>query len=307
MTARSSFALASASNSEVMMRFSTRTALLGAVVLSFSSAFVPSAQAQNGGGWFVPKTQQPAAQAPAQHPAAARRAPAPVQLPAPPADSQEADQAPPVLPLPPNPSAPEVAKEAPPPTTVIGVISVGGVMRQSSAAMQVERTLGGRRDELAQDLQKEQAGWRDEQQKLQAQAKSLTSEQIQTRERSLQARVMKAQRDFRNRNRIIQEAAQVSLGQIERELVQVIQKVAAAHGMNLVLHSEQVALHVDGQDITNEVAVQLNKILPSVFIPEANVDPEELAKSGKMPTTADADQGPRTGPAPVVAPAAGQQ
>jgi hypothetical protein len=76
--------------------------------------------------------------------------------------------------------------------------------------------------------------------------------------------------------------------------------------MNLVLHSEQVALHVDGQDITNEVAVNLNKILPSVFIPAANEDPEQLAKSGKMPTTADATQSVvRTGPAPVVQPTAG--
>ncbi|MFT8467235.1 OmpH family outer membrane protein [Acetobacter syzygii] len=285
-----------------MMRFSSKAALLGAVCLSFSAALIPAAQAEGGNGWFVPKSQ-PAAQAP--HPAARNAAPAPVALPAPAADSQEAaDQAPPVLPLPPIPSAPEIAKEAPPPTTIIGVISVSGVMRQASAAMQVERVLGGRRDALAQDLQREQAGWRDEQQTLQAQAKSLTSDQIQTRERSLQAKVMKAQRDFRNRNRIIQEAAQVSLGQIERELVQVIQKVASAHGMNLVLHSEQVALHVDGQDITNEVAVNLNKVLPSVFIPEANVDPEELAKSGKMPTTAEGDQQvAASGPAPAVTPA----
>ncbi|MCP1231242.1 OmpH family outer membrane protein [Acetobacter indonesiensis] len=290
-----------------MMPNFRRTAAFGAAILSFSVALAPLAMAQNagGGGWFVPKTtQQPTAPS-APHAAAHRAAPAPVQLPAPPSDSGEADQAPPVLPLPPIPSAPDLPKGVAPPPTVIGVISVSGVMHQSSAAMQVERILGGRRDALAQDLQKEQAGWRDEQQKLQAQAKTMTSDQIQSRERSLQARVMKAQRDFRNRNRIIQEAAQVSLGQIERELVQVIQKVAAAHGMNLVLHNEQVALHVDGQDITNEVAKQLNTILPAVFIPEANVDPEELAKSGKMPTTADADQqGPATGPAPVAGPAA---
>lgn len=284
-----------------------RTAALSAALLSVSVALAPSAMAQNagqsGGGWFVPKAaQQPAP--PAAH--TQRRAPSPVPLPAPPADSSEADQqTPPVLPLPPIPAMPDLPKGVAPPVTVIGVISVSGVMRQSSAAMQVERTLGGRRDALAQDLQKEQAGWRDEQQTLQAQAKSLSSEQIQSRERSLQNRVMKAQRDFRNRNRIIQEAAQVSLGQIERELVQVIQKVAASHGMNLVLHSEQVALHVDGQDITNEVAKQLNSVLPSVFIPDANVDPEVLAKSGKMPTTADADQeGPASGPAPAVTPAA---
>lgn len=282
-----------------------RTAALSAALLSISVALAPSAMAQNaGGGWFVPKAaQQPAPPAAAhtQH-----RAPSPVPLPAAPADSSEADQqTPPVLPLPPIPSMQDLPKGVAPPASVIGVISVSGVMRQSTAAMQVERTLGGRRDALAQDLQKEQAGWRDEQQNLQAQAKSMSSDQIQNRERNLQNRVMKAQRDFRNRNRIIQEAAQVSLGQIERELVQVIQKVAASHGMNLVLHNEQIALHVDGQDITNEVAKQLNTVLPSVFIPDANVDPEVLAKSGKMPTTADADQNaPATGPAPAIAPAA---
>ncbi|MGE4522815.1 MAG: OmpH family outer membrane protein [Acetobacter sp.] len=287
-----------------MMHFRNKAALLGVVCLSVLASVTPVAHAEGGEGWFVPKASQPAA--PPQRAASRRAVPQPVALPAPPSDSQEADQAPPVLPQPNIPDAPEVAKEAPPPTTVIGVISVGGVMRQSTAAMQVERILGGRRDALAQDLQKEQAAWRDEQQSLQAQAKSLSSDQIQSRERALQARVMKAQRDFRNRNRIIQEAAQVSLGQIERELVQVIQKVASAHGMNLVLHSEQVALHVDGQDITNEVAVNLNKILPSVFIPAANEDPEQLAKSGKMPTTADATQSVvRAGPAPVVQPTAG--
>ncbi|MBO1326981.1 OmpH family outer membrane protein [Acetobacter suratthaniensis] len=287
-----------------MMHVRTKAALVGAVCLSVLASVMPAAHAEGGEGWFVPKASQPAV--PPQHAATHRAAPPPVALPAPPADSQEADQAPPVLPQPNIPDAPEIAKEAPPPTTVIGVISVGGVMRQSTAAMQVEHILGARRDALAQDLQKEQAAWRDEQQSLQAQAKSLSSDQIQSRERALQARVMKAQRDFRNRNRIIQEAAQVSLGQIERELVQVIQKVASAHGMNLVLHSEQVALHVDGQDITNEVAVNLNKILPSVFIPAANEDPEQLAKSGKMPTTADTTQSVvRTGPAPVVQPTAG--
>jgi Skp family chaperone for outer membrane proteins len=287
-----------------MMHLRNKAALLGVVCLSVLASVTPVAHAEGGEGWFVPKASQPAA--PPQRAASRRAVPQPVALPAPPSDSQEADQAPPVLPQPNIPDAPEVAKEAPPPTTVIGVISVGGVMRQSTAAMQVERILGGRRDALAQDLQKEQAAWRDEQQSLQAQAKSLSSDQIQSRERALQARVMKAQRDFRNRNRIIQEAAQVSLGQIERELVQVIQKVASAHGMNLVLHSEQVALHVDGQDITNEVAVNLNKILPSVFIPAANEDPEQLAKSGKMPTTADATQSVvRAGPAPVVQPTAG--
>ena len=207
-----------------------------------------------------------------------------------PPDMEEAQpQNPPILPLPPVPKAPDVPKSAPPPAPVIGVISVPEVMRLSSAAQQAERVLGARRDDLARAAQKEQAGWRDEQQKLQGQARTMSSDQIQASERKLQERVIAAQKDFRNRNRIIQEAAQVSLGQIERELVQIIRQVAASRGMNLVLHREQVALSQESLDITQQVASELNAVRPTVFIPAADVDPEVLAKSGTMPTTADAN------------------
>ncbi|MCE2576374.1 OmpH family outer membrane protein [Komagataeibacter sp. FNDCR2] len=270
-----------------MLRKSGIRLLAATALLGWGTLVVPGARAQGaaGGGnagWFVPKaTQPPAAHAP--------QAAAPVPLPAPTADSEEAQsQNPPILPLPPVPKTPDVAKSAPPPAPIIGVISVPDVMRLSSAAQQAERVLGARRDDLARDAQKEQAGWRDEQQKLQGQARTMSSDQIQASERKLQERVIAAQKDFRNRNRIIQEAAQVSLGQIERELVQIIRQVAASHGMNLVLHREQVALSQESLDITQQVASQLNAVLPTVFIPAADVDPEVLAKSGTMPTTADA-------------------
>ncbi|ACI50160.1 outer membrane chaperone Skp (OmpH) [Gluconacetobacter diazotrophicus PA1 5] len=289
-----------------MLRSRGVSALVAAVVMSCaglpSTAALAQGAAASGGnaGWFVPKSAQPAAGT------AAPRGPArtaPVPLPAAPADSDDAQsQTPPVLPMPPVPASPDIPRGVAPPVPVIGVISVPDVMRLSSAAQQAERVLGARRDELARDAQKEQGGWRDEQQKLQAQAKNMASDQIQLRERRLQERVIAAQRDFRNRNRIIQEAAQVSLNQIERELVQILRQVAGSRGMNLVLHREQVALSQDGLDITQQVADQLNKVLPTVFIPAANVDPEELAKSGTMPTTADA--GRQAAPAPTPAPVA---
>jgi Skp family chaperone for outer membrane proteins len=198
--------------------------------------------------------------------------------------AQQAPQTPPVLPLPPIPALTDLPKGTAPPVPVIGVLSVQDVMRQSTAAQQVEKILGARRDKLNQDAQKEQASWRDLQQQIQN-AKG-APDQLQTREHALQARVVQAQRDFRNRNRILQEAAQVSLGQVERELVQVIRQVASSRGMNLVLHREQVALNVNDFDITLQVANQLNSTLNSVFIPGDGVDPEVLAKSGAFPTTA---------------------
>ncbi|MGY6769773.1 OmpH family outer membrane protein [Komagataeibacter sp. NFXK3] len=277
-----------------MLRKSGIRLLAATALLGWGYQAVSSAHAQGAGGnagWFVPKAAQPAAHAP-QHEAAP-----PMPLAAAPSDTEEAQsQNPPILPLPPVPKAPDVPKSAPPPAPVIGVISVPEVMRLSSAAQQAERVLGARRDDLAREAQKEQAGWRDEQQKLQGQAKTMSSDQIQAQERKLQERVMAAQKDFRNRNRVIQEAAQVALGQIERELVQIIRQVAASRSMNLVLHREQVALSQEPLDITQQVATQLNAVLPTVFIPAADADPEVLAKSGTMPTTADADR-PATAPA----------
>lgn len=275
---------------------------LAAAMLSLSVGVVavPAfAQSSKNDGWFIPKNSQPHAAAPSH--AAPRVAPMPQQ--APQGAAQQGNGEPPVLPMPPIPDSPDVGKEAPPPAAVIGVISVPDVMRLSTAAQEAQEVLGARRDKLAAAAQKEQAAWRDEQQKLQNDARTLSAQKVQIRERHLQERRGKAQRDFSNRARIIQEAATVSLNQIERELVRIIKQVAQAHGMNTVLHSEQIAMHVPEQDITQEVADHLNKVLPHVFIPAADVDPEELAKSGKFPTTADPqkadDQVPASAPAPA--------
>ena len=170
--------------------------------------------------------------------------------------------------LPPPPEMPALPRGATPPAAVVGVLGVPEVMRASSAAQQVEKTIGERRQKLNEDAQKEQAAWRDLQQALGGPDRAKQSpEQVRAKERELQDRITSAQREFRERGNIIQEAAQYGLAQIERTLVGVIQRVAESRGMNLVLHRQQVALNVNEFDITEQVAEQLNKVLPTVIIP----------------------------------------
>ncbi len=278
--------------------------LAGALLLPAPLVLAPAAHAQQSGGWFVPKSSQPAEAPAPRH----RAAPPPQRIAAAPVpegleeqpDQQQAPgpQAPgpqPVLPLPPIPVLSPLAKGSPPPASVFGIISVPDVMRQSSAAQQVEAVLGARRDKLNADAKREQQGWQETQRQLQigASNKTITPDQLRTRALALRAQVTTAQKDFTNRNRVIQEAAQVAIGQIERELVQVIKQVSAAHGMNFVLHREQVALNLPEFDITPQVLGQLNATLPSVFIPADGVDSEALARSGAYPTTA--NPGPEVG------------
>ncbi len=260
----------------------TRMALATAVLLSPAAAF-----AQQGPGWFVPPGGGGQAPPPAR-PAAPRPAPAPRPTPAPavqvaPPGQQggpPTNEAPLQVQLPPAPDLPTLPRGPVPPAAVIGVLGVPDIMRASAAAQQVEKVIGERREKLNEDAQKEQATWRELQQALANQRTGLTADQIRTKERELQERITNSQRQLRDRNRFIQESAQVGLAQIERILIGVIRQVAESRGMNLVLRREQVALNVNEFDITEPVVEQMNKVLPSVTLPPDGVSPVAFLAPG---------------------------
>jgi Skp family chaperone for outer membrane proteins len=170
-----------------------------------------------------------------------------------------------------------------PPVPVIGVLGVPDVMRLSNAAQAVQSVIGARKEKLQAEVQRAQQSWQEMKQSLQADAPKLTREQAVARERALIDRVNADRRRLQDKNRIIQEAGQVALGQIERTLIGIIRQVAESRGMNLVLHRSQVALNVQEFDITEAVALQLNKALPTVQIPPDGVDPATLPKDWGSP------------------------
>lgn len=171
-----------------------------------------------------------------------------------------------------------------PPPGVMGVLGVPDVMRASSAAQAVDKVIGSRKEKLQAEAQRAEATWREMQQSLQNDAGRLTRDTVLQRERALQDRVRNDRRQLQAKQQVIQEAAQVALGQIERTLIQIIRQVAESRGMNLVLHRSQVALNMQEFDITEAVAAQLNKALPTVQIPPDGVDPTTLPKDWGSPT-----------------------
>jgi Skp family chaperone for outer membrane proteins len=250
------------------------------------------ARAQSSPGWFVPSQAAPAAPA---HGTASPRSRSVRQAPLSPAPVAEADQAAdidqgqqqqqpmPPLPAPPVPALPSLPKAAPPPTAVVGVLGVPDVMRASNAAQIIQRVIGARKEKLRLDIDRAQATWREMEQALQADAPHLTPDQGRARERALRERVNSDRKALQDRNRIISEAGQVALNQIESTLVAVIRQVAESRGMNVVLHRSQVALNMPEFDITQQVTEQLNKLQPTVKIPPEDVDPATLPKDWANP------------------------
>lgn len=224
---------------------------------------LPAAAQQN--QWFVPGQPQGQQGQPAQPPGQrpAQQGQRPAQAPAP-----RPAQTPPPL-----------AAGQPPPAPVIAIVDVPEIQRVSSAFTQVREAIEQRRGRLNEDLQREQARWRDEQQRLANDRATLTPELLRTRERDLQDRITDSQRVLRERARDIEQLAQTALREIEQALGIVIRQVASGRGVNIVLPRPLVIFNEPPFDLTEEVAAQLNRMIPNVTLPaEAGETPAQPAR-----------------------------
>ena len=137
-----------------------------------------------------------------------------------------------------------------PPAAIVGVLSVADVMRASTAFQQADKEFVGRRQKLNEDAQKEQVTLRDLGQALANERGKLSPEQIRNREKELQDRIGESRRVFGERNRIIQEASQYVMAQIDRAVEMVTQQVAISRGMNMVLNRAQILGVTNEFDLT---------------------------------------------------------
>ena len=244
-----------------------RASMALAAILLAGTATVP-AMAQQQQEWFVPggqQGQQQRAQQPQQRPAQNQQRPAQA-----PARAAQANPAP----LPPG---------SPPPAPVIGIVDVPEVQRASTAFSAIRDEIEKRRAKLNEDLQREQARWRDEQQQLANQRNTLPADQLRNKERELQERITDAQRIFRDRQRGIEQAAQGALQEIEQALATVIRQVAASRNVNLVLPRPLVIYNEPPFDLTEEVSGQLNRVLRTVTLPAESAAPAAAAAPAQQP------------------------
>jgi Skp family chaperone for outer membrane proteins len=250
-----------------------------ALVFAPVSGFAQQAQSPQ---WFVPGQTHPSA-APSAHHSVSRAAPtgAPGGLPLTSEGSgEQAGNVPaPQFQLPPAPEIPPIPKGQATPAAIVGILSVPDVLRVSTAYQAAYKELNARGQKLNEDAQKEQTALRELGQTFAAERPKLSPEQIRTKEKEIQDRATEAQRRFGERNRIIQEAGQYVMLQINRTMEQVAQQVALSRGINLVLNRAQILGTTADFDITPAVAEVLNKTLPSVVVPPDGVSPLTMAKA----------------------------
>jgi Skp family chaperone for outer membrane proteins len=268
-----------------------------ALTLAFHSVQASAQQAQSN-EWFVPGQARSAA-SPQSRPAP-RSAPGPgpssgpgaLPLPPDPGSDQAGGPPPLQVQLPPAPEIPPVPKGQATPAAIVGILSVPDVLRVSTAYQAAYKELNTRGQKLNEDAQKEQGALRDLGQSFAAERAKLSPEQVRSKEKEIQERATEAQRRFGERNRIIQEAGQYVMMQINRTMEQVAQQVALSRGVNLVLNRAQILGTTADFDLTPAVADVLNKAMSSVVLPPDGVSPLAMAGPAINPSSASAAGAP---------------
>jgi Skp family chaperone for outer membrane proteins len=273
-----------------------------ALMLTFHS--LPGfAQQSPSGEWFVPGQARPTASPPASR-SVPRTAPGPssgpgaLPLPGDPGGDQTGGAPALQVELPPAPEIPPIPKGPATPAAIVGILSVPDVLRVSTAYQTAYKELNARGQRLNQDAQKEQGALRDLGQAFAAERAKLAPEQIRAKEKEIQERATEAQRRFGERNRIIQEAGQYVMMQVNRTMEQVAQQVALSRGINLVLNRAQILGTTADFDLTPAVADVLNRTLPSVVVPPDGISPLAMAAPGAAPAAGGATQAPAAAAAP---------
>jgi Skp family chaperone for outer membrane proteins len=283
-----------------------------AAAAAASIVFAAPGKAQQGQEWFIPGQQRSATPRPAPRataPGPAPQAVAPGIAPESPLLGQEGQPQPQVqVQLPPPPEVPPLPRGPTPPAAIVGILSVQDVLRASTAFQQADKELSGRRQKLNEDAQKEQNTLRDLGQALANDRAKLSPDQIRKREQELQDRITESRRVFGDRNRIIQEAGQYVMAQIDRGVELVTQQVAISRGINVVLNRAQILGTTNDFDLTPQVVEDLNKVMASVLIPPDGVSPAEMKPPpAATASTAQPATQPANAPKPAAKPPATQQ
>lgn len=168
---------------------------------------------------------------------------------------------------------------------VIVVVDASRVQRESIAG----KTLAAERERHQQSFNGEFEATRKQlqaaEQDLARQRASLPADVFQEKVRALNARIAEFQRQYQGAVRALDKSTAQASNELQKAVVGVTSEVASEAGAGLVLHKQQVFLHDERMDITNQVIERLNKRLTSVPFPAPEVEKpnpaEEPAPKGK--------------------------
>lgn len=164
-----------------------------------------------------------------------------------------------------TPLSPAAALDQTGPVSVV-VVDFQGVARASKAAKAIGSQIDQRREVYQKRFGDLERKLREEEQALTQQRAILSQDAFQTKFKEFQDRVAQVQRQAQESNRVLQQAFQKSMEQVNEALIKVISDIAEETKTDIVLHKRAIVIGHKRLDISQEALKRLDERLPAVKV-----------------------------------------
>ncbi len=173
-------------------------------------------------------------------------------------------------------SSPATAQDKSP---SIGIVDVQKVLRESQASKTLRPQIEKLRKNYQTSVRKREAELRKASQELQRQRAILSPQAFAKRRNAYEQSARKAQVDFQQRKRQLDNAYGKAMRTIQQSLVVAAAKIAEERKFDIVLPKSLVLLADQKLDITGEVLRRIDKSLPSVKLEPTEPTESKTPKS----------------------------
>ena len=151
----------------------------------------------------------------------------------------------------------------------IGIVDVQKILRDSQASRSLRPQIEELRKNYQTSVRKRETELRKASQELQRQRAILSSQAFAKRRNDYEEKARKAQVDFQQRKRRIDNAYGAAMRVIQKSMVVAAAKIAEERNFDIVLPKSLVLLADQKLDITGEVLRRIDESLPSVKLETA--------------------------------------
>ena len=151
----------------------------------------------------------------------------------------------------------------------IGIVDVQKILRDSQASKSLRPQIEKRRKDYQTSVRKRETELRKASQELQRQRAILSPQAFVKRRNAYEEKARKAQIDFQQRKRRLDNAYGAAMRVIQKSMVVAAAKIAEERNFDIVLPKSLVLLADQKLDITGEVLRRIDKTLPSVVLEPA--------------------------------------
>jgi len=150
--------------------------------------------------------------------------------------------------------------------TVVAVVDLQHLMRESKAGKTIETQMEGLRQTFTDSIALQESELRQEEKDLQEQAALLAPDVLTERRRQFEEKVVNLQRDVRTQQQGLEQTYAGGVSQVRQVIIDILTKMVEERGIDLVMPQTAVLVGTRTLDITDDVLSRLDQQLPSVTL-----------------------------------------